>query len=183
MSNRAQELIKTYYEEEALRRETEITFSDYSVRLNTSDIAMLEVIAKRFGKSADRIASEAVSAAIYSMVEALEPSERKNMSKEADELNETLAKKAARANGNPDFDEKSVTWVMNDRAITREENKRKKEKEENTPTDSSAHDFSAPSQIADNLSDEESKNVADEQVAAEIASESVTATERSVFAS
>ncbi len=183
MSNRAQELIKTYYEEEALRRETEITFSDYSVRLNTSDIAMLEVIAKRFGKSADRIASEAVSAAIYSMVEALDPSERKNMSKEADELNETLAKKAARANGNPDFDEKSVTWVMNDRAITREENKRKKEKEDNAPANSGAHDFSAPSQLTDNLSDEDSNDVADEQVTAEIASESVTATERSVFAS
>lgn len=130
MANRAQEIIKNYYEEEAARKESEITYTDYSVRLNTSDIAMLEVIAKRFGKAADRIASEAVSAAIYSMVEALEPTERKTLVKEADELNETLSKKAAKANGKPDFDEKSVTWVMNDRAITREENKRKKEMEE-----------------------------------------------------
>jgi hypothetical protein len=130
MTNRAQELIKSFYEEEAMRKESEITYSDFAVRLNSSDIAMLEVIAKRFGKAADRIASEAVSAAIYSMVEALETSERKNMTKEADELNESLAKKAAKSNGNPDFDEKSVTWVMNDRAITREENKRKKEQEE-----------------------------------------------------
>ncbi len=186
MSNRAQELIKTYYEEEALRRETEITFSDYSVRLNTSDIAMLEVIAKRFGKSADRIASEAVSAAIYSMVEALEPSERKNMSKEADELNETLAKKAARANGNPDFDEKSVTWVMNDRAITREENKRKKEKEDNAPAaNSSAHDLSSQSQQADTQSEEGTIDEADEALTAKmpIENDNDNATERSVFAS
>lgn len=131
MAKRAQELIKSFYEEEALRKESEITFSDYAVRLNTSDIAMLEVIAKRFGKAADRIASEAVSAAIYSMVEALEAGERKSMAKEADELNEALSKKAAKANGNSEFDEKSVTWVMNDRAITREENKRKKEQENN----------------------------------------------------
>ena len=130
MSNRAQEIIKAFYEEEAKRQESEVTFTDYTVRLNTSDIAMLEVIAKRFGKAADRIASEAVSAAVYSMVEALETSERKTMAKEADDLNETLAKKAAKANGKPEFDEKSVTWVMNDRAITREENKRKKEQEE-----------------------------------------------------
>jgi hypothetical protein len=130
MTNRAQELIKSFYEEEAMRKENEITYSDFTVRLNSSDISMLEIIAKRFGKAADRIASEAVSAAIYSMVEALETSERKNMTKEADELNESLAKKAAKSNGNPDYDEKSVTWVMNDRAITREENKRKKEQEE-----------------------------------------------------
>jgi hypothetical protein len=130
MANRAQELIKTYYEEEAARKESEITYTDYTVRLNSSDIAMLEIIAKRFGKSADRIASEAVSAAIYSMVEALETSERKTLAKEADELNESLSKKAAKANGKPDFEEKSVTWVMNDRAITREENKKKKEVEE-----------------------------------------------------
>jgi len=133
MTNRAQDLIKSYYDEEALRKESELTFSDFSVRLNTSDIAMLEVIAKRFGKSSDRIASEAVSAAIFSMVEAINTSERKQMSKEADELNESLSKKAARANGNSDFDEKSVTWVMNDRAITRDENKRKKEVEEKQP--------------------------------------------------
>jgi hypothetical protein len=130
MTNRAQELIKSFYEEEALRKESEITYSDYSVRLNTSDIAMLDVIAKRFGKAAERIASEAISAAVYSMVEALEMSERKNMAKEADELNEVLSKKAAKTNGNADFNEKSVTWVMNDRAITREENKRKKEQED-----------------------------------------------------
>ncbi|EAR08434.1 hypothetical protein, partial [Reinekea blandensis] len=117
MSNRAQEIIKAFYEEEAKRQESEVTFTDYTVRLNTSDIAMLEVIAKRFGKAAERIASEAVSAAVYSMVEALETSERKTMAKEADDLNETLAKKAAKANGKPEFDEKSVTWVMNDRAI------------------------------------------------------------------
>lgn len=130
MTNRAQELIKSFYEEEALRLESEITFADFPLRLNTSDIAMLEIIAKRFGKSADRIASEAISAAIYSMVEALESGERKGLVKEADELNESLAKKAAKANGKPDFDEKSVTWVMNDRAISREENKLKKEREE-----------------------------------------------------
>ena len=129
MTNRAQELIKAFYEEEAARKESEITFSDFTVRLNSADIAMLEVIAKRFGKSADRIASEALSAAIYSMVEALEASERKNLAKDADELDESLAKKAAKSNGKPDYNEKSVTWVMNDRAITREENKRKKELE------------------------------------------------------
>lgn len=135
MSNRAQEIIKTFYEEEAKRQESEVTFTDFTVRLNSSDLAMLEVIAKRFGKAADRIASEATSAALYSMVEALETGERKALAKEADELNETLAKKAAKANGKPDFDEKSVTWVMNDRAITREENKRKKEQEEKKPAE------------------------------------------------
>lgn len=129
MTNRAQELIKNFYEEEALRKESEITFSDFNVRLNSSDIAMLDVISKRFGKTSDRVAADALSAALYSMVEALETSERKQLAKEADELNETLAKKAAKSNGMADYDEKSVTWTMNDRAITREENKRKKEQE------------------------------------------------------
>ena len=137
MANRAQELINTFYQEEAARRESELTFNDFTVRLNSADIAMLEVIAKRFGKSADRIASEALSAAVYSMVEALEATERKVLAKEADELDETLAKKAAKSNGKTDYNEKSVTWVMNDRAIAREENKRKKEQEmqskKNTP--------------------------------------------------
>lgn len=130
MTNRAQELIKSFYEEEAMRKESEITYADFPIRLNSSDIAMLETIAKRFGKAADRIASEAIGAAIYSMVEALESNERKGLVKEADELNEALAKKAAKANGKPEYDEKSVTWVMNDRAISREENKLKKEREE-----------------------------------------------------
>jgi len=130
MTNRARELIKSFYEEEALRKDSEVSFADYSVRLNSSDIAMLEIIAKRFGKGADRLAAEAVSSAVYSMVEALETTERKQMAKEADELNESLSKKAAKSNGRPEFDEKSITWVMNDRAITREENKRKKELED-----------------------------------------------------
>lgn len=173
MSNRAQELIKTYYEEELLRKETEITFADFSLRLNSSDIAMLEVIAKRFGKAPERIASEAVSAAIYSMVEALETAERKNMAKEADELNESLAKKAARANGNPDFDEKSVTWVMNDRAITREENKRKKEVEENIKTD----DEPEPSDVI------ESASTIQAETSSEQSMETKISTPHSVFAS
>ncbi len=130
MANRAQELIKAFYEEEAARKDSEVTFSDFTVRLNSADVSMLEVIAKRFGKSADRIASEALSAALYSMVEALEAAERKTLAKEADELDESLSKKAAKSNGKPDYDEKSVTWVMNDRAITREENKRKKDLEQ-----------------------------------------------------
>ncbi|MDN3649731.1 hypothetical protein QWZ13_12495 [Reinekea marina] len=140
MTNRAQELIKNFYEEEALRKESEITFSDFNVRLNSSDIAMLDIIAKRFGKTSDRVAADALSAALYSMVEALETSERKQLAKEADELNESLAKKAAKSNGMADYDEKSVTWTMNDRAITREENRRKKEQESNQATQStSAH--------------------------------------------
>ena len=173
MSNRAQELIKTYYEEELLRKETEITFADFSLRLNSSDISMLEVIAKRFGKAPERIASEAVSAAIYSMVEALETAELKNMAKEADELNESLAKKAARANGNPDFDEKSVTWVMNDRAITREENKRKKEVEENIKTD----DEPEPSDVI------ESASTIQAETSSEQSMETKISTPNSVFAS
>ena len=176
MTNRAQELIKSFYEEEAMRKENEITYSDFTVRLNSSDISMLEVIAKRFGKASERIASEAVSAAIYSMVEALETSERKNMTKEADELNESLAKKAAKSNGNPDYDEKSVTWVMNDRAITREENKRKKEQEEKAkeqePVNTSASEASADSNIEPQASETPSSVTIDK-----------TETSSSVFAS
>ncbi|MFQ3281108.1 hypothetical protein [Reinekea sp.] len=134
MTNRAQELIKNFYEEEALRKESEVTFADLSIRLNSSDIAMLEIISKRFGRTSDRVAADALSAAIYSMVEALETTERKQLAKEADEFNESLSKKAAKSNGMADYDEKSVTWTMNDRAITRDENKRKKEQEEAQPT-------------------------------------------------
>jgi hypothetical protein len=39
MANRAQELIKAFHEEE-VRKESEITFSDFMVRLNSADIAM-----------------------------------------------------------------------------------------------------------------------------------------------
>ena len=134
MTNRAQELIKNFYEEEALRKESEVTFADLSIRLNSSDVAMLETISKRFGRTSDRVAADALSAAIYSMVEALETAERKLLAKEADELNESLSKKAAKSNGMSDYDEKSVTWTMNDRAITREENKRKKEQEDTQTT-------------------------------------------------
>lgn len=134
MTNRAQELIKNFYEEEALRKESEVTFADLSIRLNSSDVAMLETISKRFGRTSDRVAADALSAAIYSMVEALETAERKLLAKEADELNESLSKKAAKSNGMSDYDEKSVTWTMNDRAITREENKRKKEQEDTQAT-------------------------------------------------
>jgi hypothetical protein len=138
MTNRAQELIKSFYEEEALRKESEVTFTDFNIRLNSSDISMLEMISKRFGKTSDRVAGDALSTAIYSMVEALESSERKQLAKEADELNESLSKKAAKSNGMLDYDEKSVTWTMNDRAITREENKRKKEMEEAQPSSSAS---------------------------------------------
>jgi hypothetical protein len=177
MTNRAQELIKNFYEEEALRKESEVTFNDLSIRLNSSDIAMLEVISKRFGKTSDRVASEALAAAIYSMVEALETSERKQLAKEADELNESLSKKAAKSNGMADYDEKSVTWTMNDRAITREENKRKKEREEVQSTDVPVK--SEP-ESASEASASESNMSADEPSAFE---QSKPEEARSVFAS
>lgn len=123
-------LIQQFYAEELKRKESEMTFTQFGLSLNSSDVAMLEVISKRFLKPVDLLARDALSSAIFDMFAALEGSERKTIAKEADELDSTLSKKAAAENGNPDYDEKAVTWNMNDRVVTRNEKKIAKEQED-----------------------------------------------------
>ncbi len=114
MDNKAKALISQFYQEEEQKAQFEKSFSQVNVSLKESDIAMLEAIASRFGTSKEALAREALSGAIYNMFEALDSKERKSIAKEADDTTPS------------EGDDKSVAWVMNDRAVTREENRLKK---------------------------------------------------------
>lgn len=115
MDNKAKSLISQFYKEEEERSVYEKSFARLEVSLKSSDIAMLQVISKRFGQNSDALAREALSGAIYNMFEALESKERKALAKDADETTEVN-----------DGEEASVVWTMNDRSVTREENRLKK---------------------------------------------------------
>lgn len=133
MENKAKDLISTFYQQEEERLEHEKGLAQLGVRISSSDRAMLEVISARFNKNEDELARDALSGAIYNMFEALETKERKQLAKDADDRDSEIIQTLAEENGVSAEQEKPVTWVMNDRAVTRAENKARKAAEKDQP--------------------------------------------------
>jgi len=100
------------------------------LQLDANDLAMLSVIAKRFGKSRDDLAKDVLSHALIDLLTQLEPGERKLIARDADEMGSSMAREIAEENGLKEVNHKPNVWSTHERSIAKVEKKRVKELED-----------------------------------------------------
>ncbi|MFT6189982.1 MAG: hypothetical protein ACJAZ6_001816 [Oleispira sp.] len=125
-----QALIDRYYTEEKAKKEQALTRASLDIQLDANDLAMLNIIAKRFDKARDELAKDILSNALIDLLTQLEPGERKLIARDADEMGSSMAREIAEENGLKDIDHKPNVWTGHERNIARAEKKRAKELEE-----------------------------------------------------
>lgn len=121
-----QSLIDRYYEEEKAQRELEQTLASFTMRVDANDLAMLNMIARRFRKTREEVAQEVLSNALIDLFARVEAGERKLMARDADDAARSVANEIAEENGLPGIDFKPGYWANNDRQITKIERKKAK---------------------------------------------------------
>ena len=124
-----QSLVDRYYEEEKAKREREQTLAAFTMRMDANDLAMLNVIARRFRKNRDEIAQEVLSNALIDLFARLDAGERKLLARDADEAARSLADEIAEENGIHSVEIKTGVWANHDRQITKIERKKAKMQE------------------------------------------------------
>ncbi len=122
-----QSLIDRYYQEEKAQREKEMTLAALTVRLDANDLAMLNVIARRFRKTRDEVAQEVLSNALVDLFARIDGGERKLMARDADDAARAIADEIAEENGVRSVDIKTGVWANHDRQITKLERKKQKQ--------------------------------------------------------
>ena len=125
-----QALINRYYTEEKAKKEQALTHASLNLQLDANDLAMLSVIAKRFGKSRDDLAKDVLSHALIDLLTQLEPGERKLIARDADEMGSSMAREIAEENGLKEVNHKPNVWSTHERGIAKVEKKRAKELED-----------------------------------------------------
>src|SRR5690554_8073545 len=94
-----QSLMDRYYEDEKAQQERELTMATLNVRLDANDLAMLNIISRRFRKTRDDVAQELLASALIDLFSRLETTERKLLARDADEAARSLANEIAEENG------------------------------------------------------------------------------------
>lgn len=121
-----QSLMDRYYEEEKAQQERELTLAALNVRLDANDLAMLNIISKRFRKTRDDVAQELLANALIDLFSRLETTERKLLARDADEAARSLANEIAEENGVRDLEIKTGVWANHERQFTKLERKKAK---------------------------------------------------------
>lgn len=140
-----QALIDRYYTEEKEKKEQALTRASLNIQLDANDLAMLNIIAKRFDKSRDELAKDVLSNALIDLLAQLEPAERKLIARDADEMGSSMAREIAEENGLKDIDHKPNVWTGHERNIARAEKKRAKELEEARKAEKQSQGSTTPS--------------------------------------
>lgn len=159
-----QSLIDRYYEEEKAQREREQTLASFTMRMDANDLAMLNVIARRFRKNRDEVAQEVLSNALIDLFARVEGGERKLMARDADDAARSIADEIAEENGLASVEVKSGVWANHDRQITKQERKKAKQVQKNEPE---ANNEQAADDEYDTLEAEAAAEEAVEMAAAE----------------
>ena len=154
-----QSLIDRYYQEEKALREKEMTLAALTVRLDANDLAMLNVIARRFRKTRDEIAQEVLSNALVDLFARIDAGERKLLARDADDAARAIADEIAEENGVRNVEIKTGVWANHDRQITKLERKKARLSASDTSTENTAEQDAEPS--ADISNDMEAGTQAD----------------------
>jgi hypothetical protein len=125
-----QTLIDRYYTEEKTKKAQALTRASLNLQLDANDLAMLNTIAKRFGKSRDDLAKDVLSHALIDLLTQLEPGERKLIARDADEMGSSMSREIAEENGLTDVEHKPNVWTGHERNIAKIEKKRARKLEE-----------------------------------------------------
>lgn len=122
--NGTQSLVNKYYQEEQERALRERSLAELRIRLPVSDLAMLNMIARRFGKSRDELSSDVMASALLDIFSRLDAGERKLLARDADEKSRQLANEIAEENGVSEIDSRPGFWSNQEKLISREEKRR-----------------------------------------------------------
>ncbi len=167
-----QSLMDRYYEEEKAQQERELTMAALNVRLDANDLAMLNIISKRFRKTRDDVAQELLANALIDLFSRLETTERKLLARDADEAARSLANEIAEENGVRNLDIKTGVWANHERQFIKLERKRAKlaEQEAQLETDEAEEtaevistESSNVSMVDDDQAHDEAANTADSE--------------------
>lgn len=124
-----QSLIDRYYQEEKAQQEREQSLAALNLHLDANDLAMINVIAKRFNKTRTQLAQELLSSALVDLFSRVEAGERKLMARDADESARTIANEIAEENGLKNLEIKTGLWANHERQFTKLERKKSKQPE------------------------------------------------------
>ncbi|WP_221798271.1 hypothetical protein [Oceanobacter mangrovi] len=124
-----QSLIDKYYQEEQQRRLREKTQADILVKAEPTDLAMINMIAKRFQKSREELIRDVLSNALIDLFARLEAGERKLLARDADENTRQLAREIAEENGLMDLEVPQGHWAGVEKLVLKNERKRAKDQE------------------------------------------------------
>lgn len=184
-----QSLIDRYYEEEKAQRLREQTLAAFTIRMDANDLAMLNVIARRFRKNREEVAQEILSNALIDLFARIDGGERKLMARDADDAARSIADEIAEENGVMSIDVKAGVWANHDRQITKQERKKAKQAEKSDVPETSssqAAEDEYDSQEADVAAEAaiEEEMLAEESLESEEENDTATAAQpMSVFAS
>ncbi|WP_396586800.1 hypothetical protein [Bermanella sp. R86510] len=124
--SKAQSLIEQFYQEEQEQKAQEATFTPLDLSVSSADMAMINIISKRFNKDKTVLVREALSQALVDMFNALEPVERKMLGKDADELANSIAQEIAEEQGLESLEVTGTNWVAQDKQAAKDERKAEK---------------------------------------------------------
>jgi hypothetical protein len=134
-----QALIDRYYSEEKTKKAQALTRASLNLQLDANDLAMLNTIAKRFGKSRDDLAKDVLSHALIDLLSQLEPGERKLIARDADEMGASMSLEIAEENGLKEVEHKPNVWTGHERNIAKIEKKRARKFEEAREAENKNH--------------------------------------------
>lgn len=148
-----QSLMDRYYEDEKAQQERELTMAALNVRLDANDLAMLNIISKRFRKTRDDVAQELLASALIDLFSRLETTERKLLARDADEAARSLANEIAEENGVRNLDIKTGVWANHERQFTKIERRRAKLAEQQEAQQEAQQEEIEEANIAENTAE------------------------------
>ena len=159
--NGTQSLIQKYYEEEQQRAIREKSMAEIRLKLPVSDLAMLNMIARRFNKTRDDLSSDVMASALLDIFSRLESGERKLLARDADESSRKLAADIAEENGVNEVDSRPGFWANQEKLITKEEKRRARLAEKQRMNDESDGDDLDENRTTDQETTDQNSEVAD----------------------
>lgn len=118
-----QSLLDRYLEEEQAQQARQQSLAALNVHLDANDLAMLNMISKRFNKNRSDVAEELLAQALIDLFNRFDANERKLLARDADEAARILAQDIAEDNGLRDLSIKTGVWASHDRETSKLERK------------------------------------------------------------
>lgn len=118
-----QSLLDRYIEEEQQQQARQQSLAALSVHLDANDLAMLNMISKRFNKNRIEVAEELLASALVDVFARFEAGERKILARDADEAARSIASDIAEDNGLKEINIKTGAWASQDKDISKLERK------------------------------------------------------------
>lgn len=149
-----QALIERYYQEERDQKLREQTLADINLKVESTDLALLTVLSKRFNKSREEVLKDLTASALNDLFSAIDANERKLLARDADDQARSIAEAIAEDNGLKEIESKPNFWAQIDKTLVRQEKKRLKELQQQASQSSQSSSMPQPEVMPEENSSE-----------------------------